>query len=73
MSKLPIVKGDYHLIVNDKETEFNSTADLYRWDGVKQWSKTCLAKGQTSDYRLKNGDTPPRYLPCRGMYNHSIF
>lgn len=59
MSNLPIVKGDYHLIVNDRETEYNSKADLYRWDGVKQWSKTCLAKGQTPDYSKANGDTPP--------------
>lgn len=58
-SGLPIVKGDYHLIVNDRETEYNSKGDLYRWDGVKMWSKTCLAKGQTPDFRLKNGDTPP--------------
>lgn len=58
-SKINIEKYDYHLVVNDRETEYNSKIDCYRWDGVKEWSKTCLAKGQTPDYTRSSGDTPP--------------
>lgn len=58
--KPSIKPGDFHLIVNDVETRFNSEAKLYDSTGKLLWTKDALAKGAGGkDYSKRNSDTPP--------------
>lgn len=57
--KAPVKPGDYHLVVSDRETEYNSVMNCFDAYGKKLWTKTCLAKGQHPDYTRRGGDTPP--------------
>lgn len=57
--KPDLVPGDYHLVVLDDESKPTSSMTCYDSQGNKQWSTSCLARGQDANYSVFAGDTPP--------------
>jgi L,D-transpeptidase catalytic domain len=65
MGKKPVIKpGDFHIIVNDRESSFESEMSIYDSSGKLVHRLPCLAKGQTANYRIPKGDTPPGLYRC---------
>lgn len=59
IKKAPIKPGDIHLVVADSESKALSEMKVFDSEGRVLHNLPCLAKGQTADYSIQRGDTPP--------------
>jgi hypothetical protein len=50
--------GDLHLVVSDDESLPTSTMHCLDHNGAKLWTRKCLARGQSADWKVYAGDTP---------------
>jgi predicted chitinase len=62
--KAPVKPGDSYLLVNDRDKDM----EAYDHTGKLLWRIPCLASGQHSNWRQKNGDTPPGLYKIGQIY-----
>lgn len=60
----PVKPGDSYLLVNDRDRDM----EAYDHTGKLLWKIPCLASGQHSNWRQKNGDTPPGLYKIGKIY-----
>lgn len=60
----PVKPGDTYLLVNDRDKDM----EAYDHTGRFLWKIPCLASGQTQNWRITGGDTPPGLYKIGKVY-----
>jgi len=62
--RAPMKPGDTYLLINDRDED----AEAYDHTGKFLWKVPCLARGQGSNWRARNNDTPPGLYKLGKVY-----
>lgn len=60
----PVKPGDSYLLVNDRDKDM----EAYNHEGKLLWKIPCLASGQSQNWRITGGDTPPGLYKIGQIY-----